>query len=277
MKFEKKPLYIIAGISGLVVLLSIFSAYALVWWYGIMVFAGLLLALTILVGKKMEWLKPVEHAQKEMIHKPFLMEIKESGKGRSIFDEEFQQISVATKLNTEKLIENVEKVQTLIQSNDRINVMVEAPNNQLEELIIDDFPDYIEMTEPIEIKDADKPVEVINENDLEYEPIMVKSASKDSSQTLEVEELSDEWLNSRLDALYGKEQSATVDFDFEDQLSHIHELDDGPVNVNIEEAYSFLTDVEIEPELIVEQDVEFEDLSKLYYQEKRGENDGTTE
>ncbi|MFC4409877.1 hypothetical protein ACFOZY_05430 [Chungangia koreensis] len=278
LKVEKKPLYIVTGISGLIVFLSVFAAYSLVWWYGIMVFAGLLLALAILFGKKMEWLKPINLIEKDMKHKPFPLEFKESGKGRSIYDDKVSQLAVTSR---NKIDENVEEIQPIVHSNDEdTHDKGGATNDQSEELMNSDFADYIEMTELIQINDSNEVIEVWEQDDLLVETVEGNLETKnhdDVTSSLEVEELSDEWLNSRLDAMYGGEQSTSIGFDFEnqgDQPLEFYELEDRPAS--LEEEYALLTGDEVEGEYIGEQDVEFEDLSQLYYHGKRGDNDGTT-
>lgn len=269
LKVEKKPLYIVTIISGLVVFFAVFSGYALTWWYGIMVFGGLLLALTILVGNKMEWLKPSNSVEKdEIAHKPFPMKLKGTEKGRSVFDDEFRQVIEVSK--HEKTTEEAKPASIVDQ--DYLNVMADASNDQSDEMIMDEYPDYIEVTEPTQSMEL---IESANVYDLAQEPVHIENdedniSANDVTLSMEVEELSDEWLNSRLDALYGGEQSTTIDSGDSDFNEPVDSL------IDLEQAYTDLQDVEFVSESMDENKVDFEDLSQLYYKGQRGENDGTT-
>lgn len=272
LKVERKPLYIVTVISGLVVFFAVFSSYALTWWYGIMVFGGLLFALAILVGKKMEWLKPINTTEKdEIVHKPFPLEFKGSENGQSVFDEEFRQMVVVP--NHEQA---TDEAMPALMDQDYLNV-ADASNDQSDEMIMEAYPDYIEMTEPTQSMEL---IELDNVNKLAEEPVQEELKAndvediipeKDVTLSMEVEELSDEWLNSRLNALYGDEQAAAIDNDDSYNNQPLDSL------IDVEQAYSDLNDVKVEVTDKDEKEVEFEDLSQLYYKGQRGENDGTTE
>lgn len=283
LKVEKKPLYILTGLSAFIVLLALFSGNLQTWWYGMIVFVGLLLALAILIGKKLEWLKPIDKSNQGEIHKPFPMDLKEAGKGHSVFEEDFQQVLdkdfvAARLLNIREETQQdsvlaapivaIEAEKELKQEEYIDQIIDVSYENEESEHLLGDLPDYEEMLKPETLLNYTETITSIEWTSPETE----KPDLDDSTLSLEVEELSDEWLRTRLDALYGEEEVAS----FEDQLIQ----EDNPYYIQ-----PSITDIEVESPYTTDEvqeyttmdNVQFEDLSKLYYNGQRGGNDGTEE
>jgi len=271
LKVEKKPLYLLTGISGLLVLFAAFSANVLAWWYGIIVFVGLLFALSILIGKKSEWIKPIHRKEEEKTHKPFSFDYKQPGIGQSIFDEEAQQVMgkgmLAARLREKKsesehhfipespILPN--EVESEVMREEQEEGMTETPNDYIEN--DSEREDY-----PLQSDDE------IAASSVYFEDLSAMKEELEEEGTipsLEVEELSDEWLKTRLDALYGEGTSA-------------HIVEQNNVDLSIDSYISYLEndeELDMGHTPSTTEDVEYEDLSNLYYNELRGEDDGTTE
>ncbi|MFJ8063153.1 hypothetical protein ACIQYS_00770 [Psychrobacillus sp. NPDC096426] len=273
ISYEKKPLIIGVGISGLALLFSYVTTQTLSIWLGILFFIGILLSTAILVGKKREWFinkKQLEPVPTRSFHK--IIKQMENPNARTIFNEEKSPLYIKSApilsetniLNKEIQPEVEPKIDPIIESLNEKVIEVEGldlvippiEKVRTEELITPEF-EYNNFLNEVASTNMDYPHETI-EKIVEEKPTPLLLD--------DTEELSDEWLSRRLDALFEneKQEEQTAMFNDEEELEK-----------------TSLSDVEI-PITYVEPgkkeiDPEFEDLSSIYFKKQRSDVNGTKE
>ncbi|SER85825.1 hypothetical protein [Psychrobacillus sp. OK032] len=280
--YEKKPLIIGVGISGLALLFSYITTQTLSIWLGILFFIGILLSTAILVGKKREWFineKQLEPVPTRSFHK--IIKQMENPNARTIFEEEksplyikpapilpetiipqiddtneemqlSHQLEAEAKVdpNTKSLNEKVIEVVGL----DLVIPPIQKVGNM--ELITPEF-EYDNLSGDVAATNMDYPHETIEK--------IVKEKPKPKPILLDdSEELSDEWLSRRLDALFENEKSE------EQTAMHIDEEE--PEKSDLENL-----PITFDEPGRKEIDMEFEDLSSIYFNKQRSDVNGTKE
>lgn len=280
--YEKKPLLIGGGVSGLAILLSYITVQTLSIWVGMLFFIGIILSTAVLLGNKREWLvekEQIEAVPKRGFHK--IMKQFENPNARSVFDEEKSPLYMEPILSlSESIIPDDEHIDEEIkpihtQEEPKIDTLKEPVNENIVEIEAVDL--FIPPTEEVGSDELIAPefeyenlIDEVAVTNIDYPTETIEKIVEEKVVPLQIddsEELSDEWLSQRLDALFANEKSEekvskTIDEEEFEQLP-LSSLGD----------LQMLSNDSVPEEI----DTEFEDLSSIYFKKQRSDVNGTKE
>lgn len=249
--YKKKPMMITLVVAELVLLFSYITTQTLSIGIGVLFFIGLLFCSAILVGKRRAWLiqnelLKLKQVPKRSLHKE--MKHFEHTSARSIYEEEKSPLYVQ---KSAKLSES---------TNEEVQIeVIDSVIPPAQEVVIEQQGDHVMEHEDLILEAA------ATEHTNIYEMVETK---KEPIQIVDSEELSDEWMNRRVESLFANEETIKEETSVLDEVE-LEEIMKSNVN-----DFSIVDD---KPETEKKIDTEFEDLSSVYFNKQRSDDGGTKE